>query len=49
LENFRKTGAPAVQIALSNAIKEKRIKKGDLIALVAFGIGWNYGAALVRY
>jgi 3-oxoacyl-[acyl-carrier-protein] synthase-3 len=49
LENYGNTGAPAVQIALSKAIKENRIKKGDLIVLVAFGIGWNCGTALFRY
>ncbi len=49
LEDYGNTGAPAVQIALSNAIKENRIKRGDLVALVAFGIGWNYGASLFRY
>lgn len=49
LENYGNTGAPALQIALSNAIYENRIKHGDLILLVAFGIGWNYGAALFRY
>jgi 3-oxoacyl-[acyl-carrier-protein] synthase-3 len=49
LENYGNTGAPSVQMALSNAIKEKRIKNGDLIVLVAFGIGWNYGAALLQY
>jgi len=49
LEDHGNTGAPSLQIALSNAIKENRIKKGDLILLVAFGIGWNYGASVFRY
>ena len=49
LENYGNTGAPAVQIALSNAINEKRIKKCDLVMLVAFGIGWNYGSAIFQY
>jgi 3-oxoacyl-[acyl-carrier-protein] synthase-3 len=49
LEDFGNTGAPALQIALTNAIDENRIKRGDLVLLVAFGIGWNYGAALLRY
>ncbi len=49
LQNYGNTGAPSLQIALTNAIYENRIKKGDLILLVAFGIGWNYGAALFRY
>ncbi len=49
LENFGNTGAPAVQIALSSAIEQNRLKKGDTAVLVAFGIGWNYGAALFQY
>ncbi|MBE0678077.1 MAG: ketoacyl-ACP synthase III [Bacteroidales bacterium] len=49
LQDFGNTGAPALQIALTNAVNEKRINRGDLVLLVAFGIGWNYGAALLRY
>jgi 3-oxoacyl-[acyl-carrier-protein] synthase-3 len=49
LENYGNTGAPAVQIALSGAFNENRIKKGDLVLLVAFGIGWNYGSTIFQY
>ncbi|MBN2214533.1 MAG: hypothetical protein JW723_09830 [Bacteroidales bacterium] len=31
------------------AFSDNRIKKGDLILLVAFGIGWNYGSAIFKY
>ena len=48
LDKYGNTGGPALQIALSNAIAEGRIVSGDLVMLVAFGIGWNYGAALLR-
>ena len=43
------TGAPAIQIALSNAIEEGRINEGNLIALIGFGTGWNYGATAFYY
>ena len=43
------TGAPAVQLALARAVEEGRVRDGDLVALVAFGTGWNYGAAALRY
>ena len=49
LENYGNTGAPALQVALSCAINENRIKRGDLVLLVGFGIGWNYGATIFRY
>ena len=48
LDKYGNTGGPALQIALSNAIAEGRTGSGDLVMLVAFGIGWNYGAALLR-
>ena len=48
LDRYGNTGAPALQIALSNAIMEGRTGSGDLVMLVAFGIGWNYGATLLR-
>ena len=49
LENYGNTGAPALQIALSAAINDNRLKKGDLVLLVAFGIGWNYGSAILKF
>lgn len=49
LQEVGNTGAPAVQMALAKAEEEGRLKAGDLVALVAFGTGWNYGAAAFRY
>jgi 3-oxoacyl-[acyl-carrier-protein] synthase-3 len=44
LQSDGNTGAPAIQIALTRALEEGRIKEGNLIALVGFGTGWHYGA-----
>ena len=49
LQEVGNTGAPAVQMALAKAEEEGRLRDGDLVALVAFGTGWNYGAAAFRY
>jgi 3-oxoacyl-[acyl-carrier-protein] synthase-3 len=49
LQDVGNTGAPAVQMALARAIDEGRVHDGDVIALVAFGTGWNFGAAALRY
>ncbi len=49
LQDVGNTGAPAIQIALARAEEEGRLADGDLVALVAFGTGWNYGAAAFRY
>jgi 3-oxoacyl-[acyl-carrier-protein] synthase-3 len=49
LQEVGNTGAPAVQMALARAEEEGRLRDGGLVALVAFGTGWNYGAAAFRY
>lgn len=49
LQEVGNTGAPAVQMALAKAEEDGRLRAGDLVALVAFGTGWNYGAAAFRY
>ena len=49
LQDVGNTGAPAVQMALARAVEEGRVRDGDVVALVAFGTGWNYGAAAIRY
>jgi 3-oxoacyl-[acyl-carrier-protein] synthase-3 len=49
LQDLGNTGAPAVQLALAKAVEEGKVRDGDLVMLVAFGTGWNYGAAAFRY
>jgi 3-oxoacyl-[acyl-carrier-protein] synthase-3 len=34
---------------LDEAVREGRIKKGDLVMLVAFGAGFTWGAVLIRW
>lgn len=49
--NIHKTGnisAATTITALDEAIKTNRLKKGDLVELVAFGGGFTWGAALLR-
>ncbi|RWE24832.1 MAG: ketoacyl-ACP synthase III [Mesorhizobium sp.] len=43
------TSAASVPLALSVAIAEGRIKKGDLVLLEAMGGGFTWGAVLVRW
>ncbi|OUU79181.1 MAG: 3-oxoacyl-ACP synthase [Gammaproteobacteria bacterium TMED78] len=43
------TSAATIPTALDTAIKDGRIKKGDLLLLEAFGAGFTWGASLVRY
>ncbi len=43
------TSAASVPLAMDVAVKDGRIKKGDLVMLEAFGGGFTWGAALLRY
>lgn len=48
LEKYGNTSAASIPIALDEALREGRIKSGDIILLVAFGAGLTWGATLVR-
>ena len=43
------TSAASVPLALDEAIRDGRIERGDLMLLEAFGGGFTWGSALVRY
>ncbi|MFW2830645.1 beta-ketoacyl-ACP synthase III [Sphingomonas sp. ID0503] len=43
------TSAASVPLALDKAVRDGRIKRGDLLVLEAMGGGFTWGAAVVRY
>lgn len=43
------TSAASIPLALSTAVHEGRIKRGDLLLLEAMGGGFTWGSVLVRY
>ena len=43
------TSAATVAIALDEANRQGRIKKGDIIELVAFGAGFTWGSCVIRW
>ncbi len=43
------TVSSSIPIALSNALKSKRIKTGDKVMLVGFGVGLSWSACLIEY
>ena len=49
LDKFGNTSAASVAIALDEAVKEGKVKRGDKIVLVAFGGGLTWGALAVEY
>jgi 3-oxoacyl-[acyl-carrier-protein] synthase-3 len=48
IQKYGNTTAASIPLALSEAIEERRAKKGDLILMPAFGSGFTWGAALIR-
>ena len=43
------TSAASIPLALSVAVRDGRIKKGDLVLFEAMGGGFTWGSALVRW
>jgi 3-oxoacyl-[acyl-carrier-protein] synthase-3 len=43
------TSAASVPLALNEAVRDNRIKRGDTLLLEAFGGGFTWGSALLRY
>jgi 3-oxoacyl-[acyl-carrier-protein] synthase-3 len=49
VDQHANTSAASVPLALDTAVRDGRIRKGDLIVLEAMGGGFTWGAAIVRY
>ena len=43
------TSAASIPLALDVAVKDGRVKRGDLVVLEAMGGGFTWGAALLRW
>ena len=43
------TSAASIPLALDEAVRDKRIKKGEILLLEAFGGGFTWGSALLKY
>lgn len=49
LDRYGNTSAATIPVALDEAVRDGRIKRGQLLLLEAFGGGWTWGSALVRF
>ena len=49
VDQHANTSAASVPLALDTAVRDGRIKRGDLLVLEAMGGGFTWGAAVVRY
>ncbi|MFO7626232.1 MAG: beta-ketoacyl-ACP synthase III [Candidatus Fermentibacteraceae bacterium] len=49
MDRYANTSSATIPILLDEMWRSGKIKRGDLIALVAVGAGWTWGAALLRW
>lgn len=49
IQKYGNTTAASIPIALCEAIEAGAVKKGDLVCLAAFGSGFTWGSALIRW
>jgi 3-oxoacyl-[acyl-carrier-protein] synthase-3 len=49
IQKYGNTTAASIPIALCEAWETGRVKDGDLICLAAFGSGFTWGSALIRW
>ena len=49
IQKYGNTTAASIPIALCEAWEEGKIKEGDLVCLAAFGSGYTWGSALIRW
>jgi 3-oxoacyl-[acyl-carrier-protein] synthase-3 len=49
IQRYGNTTAATIPIALAEAVREERLRPGDLVCFCAFGSGLTWGSALVRW
>ena len=49
IQDYGNTTAATIPLALDDAIKQGRLKKGDLVLLVSVGAGYTTGSVLLRW
>jgi len=49
IEKYGNTTAGTIPLGLQDAVEQGRVRKGDLVLLVAVGAGYTSGAVLLRW
>jgi 3-oxoacyl-[acyl-carrier-protein] synthase-3 len=49
IDRFGNTTAASIPIALDEALKGRIIKEGDIVVLTAFGSGYTWGSAVIKF
>jgi len=49
IQKYGNTTAASIPIALAEAVEERGVRRGDLVGLCAFGAGFTWAGALIRW
>jgi 3-oxoacyl-[acyl-carrier-protein] synthase-3 len=49
LASYGNTSAGSIPLALDEAVREGKVKKGDVIACAGFGAGLSWGSAIMKW
>jgi 3-oxoacyl-[acyl-carrier-protein] synthase-3 len=49
IDRYGNTTAASIPIALDEALAEGRLKRNDILVLTAFGSGFTWGSAVIRW
>jgi 3-oxoacyl-[acyl-carrier-protein] synthase-3 len=49
IDHYGNTTAATIPLGMSEAVDQKRVKKGDLVMLIAVGAGYTSGSVLLRW
>jgi 3-oxoacyl-[acyl-carrier-protein] synthase III len=49
IEEYGNTSAGSIPLALTEAVKAGKVKKGDIIAVAGFGAGLSWASAIIRW
>ena len=49
IDRYGNTSAASIPIAIDEAVRARRLKRGDLLLLTTFGGGVTWGSALIRW
>jgi 3-oxoacyl-[acyl-carrier-protein] synthase-3 len=49
IQKYGNTTAASIPLCLTEALEARNVQRGDLVALAAFGAGFTWGSALIRW
>jgi 3-oxoacyl-[acyl-carrier-protein] synthase-3 len=49
IDKHGNTSAASIPLAFDEGVKAKKIKKGQIVLMEAFGGGFTWGSALIKY